>query len=64
MRVAAQGFVVGAMTLGNLLNWYLFIIHSFKLETICIHSFILFIHEYWIKMINGRGVVRKTVIFT
>ena len=40
MRVAAQGFVVGAVTLGNLLHWYLFIIHSLKLESICIHSFI------------------------
>ena len=40
MRVAAQGFVVGAVTLGNLLNLYLdstvfesiFIIHSFRLD--------------------------------
>ena len=40
MRVAAQGFVVGVVTLGNLLNLYLdstvfesiFIIHSFRLD--------------------------------
>ena len=50
IRVAAQGFVVGAVTLGNLLN-YLFIIHSFKLESICIHSFI---HPYSFMNIGSR----------
>ena len=52
MRVAAQGFVVGVVTLGNLLNLYLdstvfesiFIIHSFRLESIFIYSFI-YIHS-------------------
>lgn len=38
MRVAAQGFVVGAVTLGNLLDLYL--VFSFE------STFIYFIHSY------------------
>lgn len=62
MRVAAQGCVVGAVTLGNLLNLDLVL-------TVFANIFIYFIRSYWKMKIgsrgyNGEGMVRKTVNFT